>query len=72
LAQRASFRSLDEPRVVLAYDGGLSRYDVGEVWWTLDYQHRMPVTLVHKDDLGGLDWDEYTHLVLVGGERLPV
>ena len=62
-----SFRTLDEPRVVLAYDGGLSRYDVGEVWWTLDYRHRMPVTLVHKDDLGGLDWPEYTHLVLVGG-----
>ncbi len=61
------FRALDEPRVVLAYDGGLSRYDVGEVWWTLDYQHRMPVTLVRKDRLGGLDWKEYSHLVLVGG-----
>lgn len=63
----ASFRTLEEPRVVLAYDGGLSRYDVGEVWWTLDYRHRMPVTIVHKDDLGRLDWTEYTHLVLVGG-----
>ncbi len=61
------FRTLEEPRVVLAYDGGLSRYDVGEVWWTLDYRHRMPVTIVHKDDLGRLDWTEYTHLVLVGG-----
>ncbi|NQZ46540.1 MAG: peptidase [Erythrobacter sp.] len=61
------FRALRAPRVVLAYDGGLSRYDVGEVWWTLDYQHRMPVTLVHKDDLGSLDWGNYTHLVLVGG-----
>ena len=62
------FRALEEPSVVLAYDGGLSRYDVGEVWWTLDYNHRMPVTLVHKDDLGSLDWDAYTHLVLVGGD----
>ena len=65
------FRVLEEPRVVLAYDGGLSRYDVGEVWWTLDYRHRMPVTLVHKDDLGSLDWGEYTHLVLVGGNEAP-
>ncbi|MEL6686067.1 MAG: M14 family zinc carboxypeptidase [Pseudomonadota bacterium] len=62
-----SFRILEEPKVVLAYDGGFSRYDVGEIWWTLDYRHRMPVTLVHTDDLGGLDWTEYTHLVLVGG-----
>ncbi|NBC21545.1 MAG: peptidase [Alphaproteobacteria bacterium] len=61
------FRALEEPRVVLAYDGGLPRYDAGEVWWTLDYRHRMPVTLVKKEDLGSLDWDEYTHLVLVGG-----
>jgi rhodanese-related sulfurtransferase len=61
------FRIIDEPRVVLAFDGGLSRYDVGEIWWTLDYRHRMAVTLVHRDDLGGLDWRDYTHLVLVGG-----
>ena len=65
------FRALEEPRVVLAYDGGLARYDVGEVWWTLDYRHRMPVTVVHKTRLGELDWDEYTHLVLVGGVAAP-
>ena len=27
----------------------------------------MPVTLVKKDDLSSLDWSEYTHLILVGG-----
>ena len=69
LGASSTFRVLEEPRVVLAYDGGLSRYDAGEVWWTLDYQHRMPVTLVLKDDLGSLEWDEYTHLVLVGGQK---
>ncbi len=62
------FRALKQPRVLLAYDGGLSRYDVGEMWWTLDHNHRMPVTLVHKKDLGSLDWTKYTHLVLVGGD----
>lgn len=67
LGASSIFRALEEPRVVLAYDGGLSRYDVGEIWWTLDYRHRMPVTLVHKDDLGRLDWADYSHLVLVGG-----
>lgn len=60
-------RIVKQPKVVLAYDGGLASYDAGEVWWTLDYRHRMPVTLVKKSDLGGLDWSEYTHLVLVGG-----
>ncbi len=61
------FSALQEPRVVLAFNDGLTRYDAGEVWWTLDFQHDMPVTLVEKDDLGGVDWSEYTHLVLVGG-----
>ncbi|MEM1195006.1 MAG: M14 family zinc carboxypeptidase [Pseudomonadota bacterium] len=61
------FRTLKNPRVVLAYEGGLTRYDVGEVWWTLDYRHRLPVTLVKKENLGALDWSEYTHLILVGG-----
>ncbi|MEM7688117.1 MAG: M14 family zinc carboxypeptidase [Pseudomonadota bacterium] len=60
-------RAVSEPRVVLAYEGGLARYDVGEVWWTLDYRHRMPVTIVKKSDLGSIDWAQYTHLVLVGG-----
>lgn len=67
LGAARTFRSLEAPKVVLAYDGGLSRYDVGEVRWTLDYRHRMPVTLVHKNNLGALDWADYTHLVLVGG-----
>ena len=62
------FRILEAPRVVLAFDGGLSRYDAGEVWWTLDYRHNMAVTLVSKDNLSRLDWSEYTHLVLVGGD----
>jgi len=61
------FRALENPRVVLAYEGGLSFYDVGEVWWTLDHNHRMPVTIVAKEELSSLDWSQYTHLVLVGG-----
>jgi len=63
------FRSLEEPRVVLAYGEGLSYYDAGEMWWTLDHGHKMPVTLVSKDRFSGLDLSEYTytHLILVGG-----
>jgi hypothetical protein len=74
LGAARTFRSLKEPKIVLAFEGGLSRYDVGEVWWTLDYRQRMPVTLVQKDRLGSLDWTEYTHLVLVGslGPQEPV
>ena len=61
------FRIVEEPKVVLAYGDGLAYYDAGEMWWTLDYGHTMPVTLVRKSQLGRLDWSEYTHLILVGG-----
>lgn len=67
LGAASVFRALSEPRVVLAYDGGLARYDVGELWWTLDYRHRVPVSIVHKNRLGSLDWNKYTHLILAGG-----
>ncbi|MEM9181123.1 MAG: M14 family zinc carboxypeptidase [Pseudomonadota bacterium] len=71
LGAASTFRALKQPRVVLAYDGGLSRYDVGEIWWTLDYRHRMPVTLVEKARLAALDWDAYTHLILAGTLARP-
>ena len=67
LGARGVFPVLEEPRIVLAIDNGLNWNDAGEVWWTLDYRHRMPVTLVQKSDLGRLDWSDYTHLLLVGG-----
>ncbi|WP_270376149.1 M14 family zinc carboxypeptidase [Marinicauda sp. Alg238-R41] len=61
------FRTVERPEVLVLFDDGLASYDAGEVWWTLDYRMRVPVTLRQKDDLGGLDWSRYTHMVLVGG-----
>jgi len=61
------FRALEAPKVLLAFDDGLSRYESGEVWWTLDHQHDMEVTLIRKDNLGGVRFSDYTHLILVGG-----
>jgi len=61
------FGPVEKPVVALAFDDGVSRYDAGEMWWTFDQQLDMPVTLRRKDDLLGLDWSVYTHLVLPGG-----
>ncbi|GGY48950.1 M14 family zinc carboxypeptidase [Parvularcula lutaonensis] len=67
-----SFRPVEEPSVLLLFDDGLSRYDAGEVWHLLDFEMRMPVTLRRKDQLGGLDWSRYTHLVMVGGGNVAL
>ncbi len=62
-----SFATLVQPRVLLVFDGGLARYDAGEVWHLLDVRMHMPVTLVEKARLGTIDWSRYTHIVLPGG-----
>lgn len=67
LGDRAGFRSIDKPEVLVLFDDGLARYDVGEVWHQLDHRMQIPVTLRRKDNLRGLDWSRYTHLVIVGG-----
>jgi len=62
------FEPVEKPVVALAFDDGVNYYDAGEVWWTFDQRLDMPVTLRRKDDLSGLDWSRYTHLVLPGGD----
>lgn len=61
------FSTVERPKILLLFDDGLARYDAGEVWWTLDYRMNVPVTLRKKDDLSGIEWSDYTHLIMVGG-----
>jgi len=67
LGSGQSFDSVKKPRVLLVIGDGILNYDPGEVWHLLDYRMRMPVTIVDKRRLRGLDWSRYTHLVLSGG-----
>ncbi len=67
-----SFEPVQQPRVLLVFDDGLARYDSGEIWHLLDHEMHMPVTLRRKDDLQGLDWSRYTHLVMVGGNNVAL
>jgi hypothetical protein len=67
LGDRRGFRSIEQPRVLVLFDGGLSSYDAGEIWHLLDHRMHIPVVLRRKDEIGGLDWSRYTHLVIPGG-----
>ncbi|MEM1412162.1 MAG: M14 family zinc carboxypeptidase [Pseudomonadota bacterium] len=62
-----SFPVIEQPKILLVMGRGVSVYDAGEVWHLLDYRMKMPVTLRHRDRLDGIDWDDYTHVVLPGG-----
>ena len=69
IGDRSGFRAVERPEVLVLFDDGLAPYDAGEVWHQLDHRMHIPVTLRRKDQLGGLDWSRYTHLVIVGGGR---
>ncbi|MFW6027749.1 MAG: M14 family zinc carboxypeptidase, partial [bacterium] len=67
LGAPVSLRTAKKPSVLLIYGDGLIAYDVGEVWHLLDHRMHLPVVLRRKDDLGGIDWSRYTHIILSGG-----
>lgn len=69
LGSWVSFGTVTKPSVLLLTDDGISRNDMGEIWWTLDYRMNMPVTLRPKNRLNGLDWNRYTHIILPGGNN---
>lgn len=67
IGDRRGFRAVKRPEILLLFADGLATYDAGEVWHQLDHRMHIPVTLRRKDQLSGLDWSRYTHLVIVGG-----
>ena len=64
-----NFASIPLPKVLLLVGEGVASYDAGEVWHHLDARMDIPVHMVDKRDLNGLDLHKYTHLVLVGGNH---
>lgn len=67
LGGRNTITDLKAPKILLVTGPGVSPYDAGEVWHTLDHRMKMPVTLVNRDRLGNVRLSEYSHMVLVGG-----
>ena len=64
-----NFANIPLPKVLLLVGEGVAPYDAGEVWHHLDARMDIPVHMVDKRDLDGLDLYKYTHLVLVGGNH---
>jgi hypothetical protein len=63
-----SFRPLKMPRILLVAGDAMSLYDAGEAWHLLDYRMNIPVVLRDRDDLAGINWSKYTHIVMPSGD----
>ncbi len=62
-----SLRPLERPRPLLVVGEGVSSYEAGEVWHLLDRRFHIPLPLVERGDLAGVDLADYTHVILVDG-----
>ena len=63
-----SFVPVKQPNALLVVGRDINLYDAGEVWHLLDYRMDMPLTLRHRDRLGDIEWDKYTHIIFPAGE----
>ncbi|WP_421789040.1 M14 family zinc carboxypeptidase [Hyphobacterium sp.] len=67
LGDRSGFRAVERPEILVLFDNGISTNDAGEIWHQIDHRMHIPVTLRRKNEIGGLDWSRYTHLIIAGG-----
>lgn len=63
-----SFEPVQRPEILLVIGRDVSTYDAGEIWHLLDHRMHIPVTLRHRDRLGGVDFDRYSHVILPSGD----
>ena len=62
-----SLRPLKSVRPALLVGPGVSAYEAGEIWHLLDHRFGIGLSLLRRENLGNLDLDRYTHLVMVDG-----
>ncbi|MEP1035658.1 M14 family metallopeptidase [Ekhidna sp.] len=58
-----SHTTLEEPKVAVLVEGGVSSYEAGEVWHLLDQRYKMKVTLLPVDRLGR-DLSRYNRIII--------
>ncbi|MEQ9309811.1 MAG: M14 family metallopeptidase [Balneolaceae bacterium] len=62
-----NFSNLEKPSVAILGGDGISSSEVGEAWHLFDQRYHMPLTILDKSNLGGVDLSRYNVIVLAGG-----
>ena len=63
-----SFKTLQQPKVLLLGGKGISQYEAGEIRYYLDETLQIPVSIVEHSRLTKVDLSNYTHVILVDGD----
>jgi hypothetical protein len=64
----ANVKALTQPKAMILTGQGVSPYEVGEVWFLLDEQLKMPITKVELSSFGGVNLGRYNTIVMVHGQ----
>ena len=59
--------NVEKPVPLLLTGRGTSMNDVGELWHLIDHEMEIAVTMVDVSELGRVDLDRYTHILLANG-----
>ncbi|REL34011.1 hypothetical protein DXX92_00815 [Thalassotalea euphylliae] len=62
-----SFKLIEAAKVLLIGGYGVSQYEAGEIRYYLDQELEIPVSIVDKQRLSKLNFDDYSHVVMVDG-----
>ena len=58
------FIIVKQPKIALIVGDGVRSYDAGEIWHLLDTRYNIPITKLDVGNLGYIDLDKYSHVIL--------
>ena len=62
-----NFAALQQPKIAMIIEGGVSSYESGEAWHLLDQRMNIDVSMLRMSSVGRYDLSKYNVLVMVNG-----
>ena len=62
-----NFLNLAKPEILMFVGGSQSSSDAGEIWHLFDQRYQIPVTLAESENIGSINLDRYSAIILPGG-----
>ena len=62
-----NFTTINKPKVMMLFEGGVSTYESGEVWHLFEQRMEMPITKVPEKLFSSIDINKYNVIILVSG-----
>ena len=61
-----NFSDVKKPSVAVIGGNGSNSSEVGEMWHLMDQRYHMPLTILDQNNIGGVDLDRYTVIIMTG------